>query len=92
MREVERNFLRVQGRHQPAGHRRLRNPGDESARGAAQGGRVRPRISQRERRRSTDAEPEVLGRNGSYVVFRKLYTREAAFRQFLRARANERGR
>ena len=32
-------------------------------------------------------QPEVLGRNGSYVVFRKLYTREAAFRQYLRARA-----
>jgi Dyp-type peroxidase family len=33
-------------------------------------------------------KPDVLGRNGSYVVFRKLYAREAAFRQFLRARAS----
>jgi Dyp-type peroxidase family len=31
--------------------------------------------------------PEVLGRNGSYAVFRKLHSREAAFRQYLRARA-----
>ena len=35
-------------------------------------------------------EPEVLGRNGSYVVFRKLQTRVAAFRQYVRARAKSR--
>lgn len=29
--------------------------------------------------------PEVLGRNGTYVVFRKLHQRVAAFRQFLQA-------
>ena len=34
--------------------------------------------------------PEVLGRNGSYAVFRKLYAREAEFRQYVRARANSR--
>lgn len=32
--------------------------------------------------------PEVLGRNGTYVVFRKLQTRVAAFRQFLRAKSS----
>lgn len=32
--------------------------------------------------------PEVLGRNGSYVVFRKLHQRVAAFRQFLKANAD----
>ena len=26
-------------------------------------------------------DPEVLGRNGTYVVFRKLHTRVAAYRQ-----------
>jgi deferrochelatase/peroxidase EfeB len=31
--------------------------------------------------------PEVLGRNGTYVVFRKLHTRVAAYRQYLRAKA-----
>jgi Dyp-type peroxidase family len=31
--------------------------------------------------------PEVLGRNGTYVVIRKLQTRVAAFRQYLRAQA-----
>ena len=32
-------------------------------------------------------QPEILGRNGSYVVFRKLHQRVAAFRQYLRASA-----
>jgi Dyp-type peroxidase family len=31
--------------------------------------------------------PEMLGRNGTYVVFRKLHTRVAAYRQYLRAKA-----
>jgi Dyp-type peroxidase family len=35
-------------------------------------------------------QPEVLGRNGSYVVFRKLQTRVAAFRQYVRAHARSR--
>jgi Dyp-type peroxidase family len=35
-------------------------------------------------------EPEVLGRNGTYAVFRKLHTRVAAFRQHLRQRAKNR--
>src|SRR3954469_12881516 len=34
--------------------------------------------------------PEVLGRNGTYVVFRKLHTNVAAYRQYLRARAADR--
>jgi Dyp-type peroxidase family len=33
-------------------------------------------------------QPEVLGRNGSYVVFRKLHQRVAAFRQYLRANSS----
>ena len=32
--------------------------------------------------------PDVLGRNGSYIVFRKLHQRVAAFRQYLRANAS----
>src|SRR3954452_1309029 len=31
--------------------------------------------------------PEALGRNGTYMVFRKLHTRVAAYRQYLRAKA-----
>jgi Dyp-type peroxidase family len=34
-------------------------------------------------------EPEILGRNGTYIVFRKLHQRVAAFRQFLKAKATE---
>ena len=33
-------------------------------------------------------QPEVLGRNGSYVIFRKLHQRVAAFRRYLRANAS----
>ncbi len=33
-------------------------------------------------------QPEVLGRNGSYVVFRKLYQRVAEFRRYLKANAS----
>ncbi len=32
--------------------------------------------------------PELLGRNGTYVVFRKLHQRVAEFRKFLKASAN----
>jgi Dyp-type peroxidase family len=35
-------------------------------------------------------QPEVLGRNGTYAVFRKLHTRVAAFRQYLRQHAKDR--
>jgi Dyp-type peroxidase family len=34
--------------------------------------------------------PDVLGRNGTYVVFRKLHTKVAAYRQYLRDRAIDR--
>jgi Dyp-type peroxidase family len=35
-------------------------------------------------------QPEVLGRNGSYVAFRKLHTRVAVFRQYVHDRAANR--
>src|SRR4029077_8233371 len=34
--------------------------------------------------------PEVLGRNGTYVVFRELHTKVAAYRSYLRARSASR--
>jgi Dyp-type peroxidase family len=34
--------------------------------------------------------PEVLGRNATYLAFRKLHTRVAAYRQYLRAKAASR--
>jgi Dyp-type peroxidase family len=33
--------------------------------------------------------PEVLGRNGTYVAFRKLHQRVAAFRQYLKSNASD---
>ena len=33
-------------------------------------------------------KPEVLGRNGTYLVFQKFHTRVAAYRQYLRANAS----
>ncbi len=33
-------------------------------------------------------QPEVLGKNGTYVVFRKLHQRVAAFRQYLKANSS----
>ena len=33
--------------------------------------------------------PDVLGRNGTYLVFRKLHTEVAAFRRYVRARATD---
>ena len=48
------------------------------------GTRTRPTTSPPSR------EPEVLGRNGTYAVFRKLHTRVAAFRQHLHQRAKDR--
>ena len=34
--------------------------------------------------------PDILGRNGTYVVFRKLHTKVAAYRRYLRAKAANR--
>ena len=34
--------------------------------------------------------PEILGRNGTYIAFRKLHTRVAAYRQYLRTNASNR--
>ncbi|MEU8236345.1 Dyp-type peroxidase [Actinoplanes sp. NPDC048967] len=34
--------------------------------------------------------PDVLGRNGTYIVFRKLHTRVAAYRRYLREKAADR--
>jgi Dyp-type peroxidase family len=33
-------------------------------------------------------QPDVLGRNGTYIAFRKLHQRVAAFRQYLRAQSS----
>ena len=75
--------VRIPGRHQPSGHRRQRHPGDQPAGSAPQGRRVRARLSRRDWAASSGPTPEILGRNGTYVVFRKLHQRVAAFRRYL---------
>ena len=85
-----KDLVRVQGRHQQPRHRGQRHPRHQPARGPVQGRRIRPRLPGRERRPAPAPEPAALGRNGSYVVFRKLHTRVAAFRQYVRARAKSR--
>lgn len=39
--------------------------------------------------RSAIPQPEVLGRNGSYIVFRKLHQKVALFRRYLRENAKD---
>ena len=66
-------------------------PGSNPQRSADQGRRVHPRLPRRDRRACRRCRrPEVLGRNGTYVVFRKLHTRVAAYRRYLRERAASR--
>ena len=80
------HLIRVQGRHRAAhrrGNRRRASPPGEQPIKAGEfllgypdeTGSLPPMPS-----------PEVLGRNGTYIVFRKLHTRVAAYRQYLRAR------
>jgi deferrochelatase/peroxidase EfeB len=51
---------------------------------ASESGRVCLGLSRRGWSVAPHAQPEVLGRNGTYVAFRKLHQRVAAFRQYLR--------
>ena len=86
----------------PDGRRSASRTGSASPRSREAASRARTRASRRSRpARSCSATPtrpaslppmptpEVLGRNGTYVVFRKLHTRVAAYRQYLREKAAE---
>ena len=80
------HVLRLQGRDRPAGgrgqrHARASNPQEPPLKAGEfilgypdETGELPPMPT-----------PEVLGRNGTYVVFRKLHTKVAAYRQYLRA-------
>ena len=81
----------LQGWDRPAGDRGQRHPADESA----ASGRSRPASSSsairtRPARRRRCPTPSVLGQNGTYIVFRKLHTRVAAYRRYLREKAASR--
>ena len=85
------DVLRLQGRDRAAQRRGQR----ARALQPAANGPSRPARSSsatRTRRASCHRCPlrDELGRNGTYVVFRKLHTRVAAYRQFLRDRASSR--
>ena len=86
------DVVRLQGRHRPARDRGQRHP----AREPAWSGRSRPASSSSATRTRPGQlppmpTPAVLGRNGTYVVFRKLHTRVAAYRQYLARRRHARG-
>ena len=53
--------VRLPGRHQPPGHRGQRHSRHQPARGAAQGGRVRPRLPRRDGRLPADAAARRAG-------------------------------
>ena len=67
-----------------AGPRRTRASGRSRPARSSWATPTRPASCRRCRRRT------VLGRNGTYVVFRKLHTKVAAYRQYLRDRAASR--
>ena len=86
------DVVRLQGRDRPAGDRGQRDRRHEPAPGS----RSRPASScsaTRTRPASVPPmpTPDVLGRNGTYIVFRKLHTRVAAYRRYLREKAASRG-
>ena len=84
------HLLRVQGRHRSARGRRQRPAAVEPEGGAAQGRRDHARLPDETGELPPMPTPEVLGRNGTYIVFRKLHTKVAAYRQYLRAKAASR--
>ena len=85
------DVVRVQGRHRPTRGRGQR----PTVRRILASGRSRPARSSwatptRPGELPPMPTPDVLGRNGTYVVFRKLHTKVAAYRSYLRARAANR--
>ena len=84
------DLVRVQGRHQPPGHRGQRHSRTNPHEAPFKAGEFVLGYPNENGDLPPMPQPEVLGRNGSYVVFRKLQTRVAAFRQYVRARAKSR--
>ena len=73
--------LRVQRRHQPPCGRRRRYSWHEPGGAPLKAGEF---VVRRDGGFPPMPRPEVLGRNGTYIVFRKLHQRVAAFRQYLK--------
>ena len=69
---------RIQGRHQPSGDRRERNSWDQSQGTTLKAGEFV--LGYRDEMGGIQmTSPEILGRNGTYVVFRKLRQRVAEY-------------
>ncbi len=79
----DRGF-RVQGRHQSSSNRGKRYSGVQPQEQPLKPGEFLLGYENERHEVSSMPRPEVLGKNGTYVVFRKLHQRVAAFRQYLK--------
>ncbi len=84
------NIVRLQGRHRTAGSRGQRHTPTNSKEKPLKAGEIILGYPDETGELPPMPTPEILGRNGTYVVFRKLHTRVAAYRQYLRANAASR--
>ena len=80
--------VRFQGRHQPSGDRRQRHSGTNPHEVPLKPGEFVLGYPDEYGGVAAVPQPEILGRNGSYVAFRKLHQRVAAFRRYLKANAS----
>ena len=84
------HLVRLQGRDRPALGRRERDPPSNPRERPLKAGEIILGYPDETGELPPMPTPEVLGRNGTYVVFRKLHTRVAAYRRYLRERAASR--
>ena len=79
------HLVRLQGRDRPAGGRGQRHARRRTRRSEPlKAGEIILGYPDETGELPPMPTPEVLGRNGTYVVFRKLHTKVAAYRQYLR--------
>ena len=87
------DLLRLQGWHRPGGRRGQRQAATNSHEQPLKAGEIILGYPDETGELPPMPMPDVLGRNGTYIVFRKLHTRVAAYRQYLREQGREpRGR
>ncbi len=82
------HVLRLQGRHQLSTNRRQRHSGSNPQEPPLKAGEFILGYVDETGNLPSMPQPDVLGRNGTYLAIRKLHTRvAAAWRQYLRANA-----
>ena len=84
------DLVRFQGRHRPARGRRKRRPSTSPREPPLKAGEIILGYPDETGELPPMPTPEVLGRNGTYVVLRKLHTKVATYRRYLRDRAANR--